>query len=442
MLRLESGEAVVRLGSGVELTVLGPASLEVRDNMQVALERGRLLANVPHWATGFLVRTADLEVYDLGTVFSVSVDWPVSDVFVFKGRVRVNEAGHGETENATAGDVVGICGAGEGVRAEAGERPVKFAADWPAAKKAFASVRDQAATEKKPALALAFAEKIADLWMDGGLSRELSRVSVKRSAAVSSSKIPFSKTAWVRPAAPSQQETSRMNAANSLAALAVTAVMMGAETSGATSAPIQVDTSPGYSRHWRTVFTNEVPLRWNWNAAATHAELDIKGMNASFTTNFTEVASNCLWRVFTSPAPSAEDVYDLTLTFYSGADSVVGVQTSRLAVVTAAFGRTAVIPSPTARVWTTVRDNVVIPYDAGWAAATVAATNSQLVIAKMGGSTQTNGMPDAAGYYGWKLKNSGWGYGTFNLALTFCGMAGEWDATVARPMEGTLVKMQ
>ena len=136
--------------------------MQVHNVMEVTLEKGRLLADVPHWATGFLVRAADLEVYDLGTVFSVSVDFPVCDVFVFKGKVRVDEAGRGGIGNATAGEVVGICRAGEGVRAEAGERPVKFAADWPAAKKRFASVRDQTATEK-PAVAVAFAEKIADL---------------------------------------------------------------------------------------------------------------------------------------------------------------------------------------------------------------------------------------------------------------------------------------
>jgi hypothetical protein len=217
---------------------------------------------------------------------------------------------------------------------------------------------------------------------------------------------------------------------------------MGAETSEAFSEPVLVQTSPCVNRHWSTVFTNEVPLKWNVSAAATRAELEIKGMNGSISTNFTGSTSNYLWRAFTSTVPAGGDVYDLTLTFYDNNESVVGVLTSRLSVVTGAFGETAVDPGPSTRGWTTVRNNAVIPYDATWAEATVSATNSRLVIAKVGGATQTNALSDAAGYYGWKLKNSGWGYGTFNLALTFPGMVGEWDATVTRPMDGTMIKMQ
>jgi hypothetical protein len=440
-LRLSSGEVVVRLGSGVELTVLGPASLDIHDVMQVALERGRLLANVPHWATGFVVRTADLEVYDLGTVFSVSVDWPVSDVFVFKGRVRVNEAGRGGFENAAPGEVVGICEAGEGVRAEADERPVKFAADWPAAKKAFASVRDSAAAEN-PAAACAFAEKIADLWMDGCLSRELSRVEARRSATASAPKIPFRKTAWVRPATSVQQEASNMNKTSAAAVLTAAAVMMGAETSKAFSDPVCVNTSLDQNRRWVAVFTNEVPLRWAWCANAANAKLEIVGMNTVFATNFTGVTSNVLWRAFSANTPSAEDVYDLTLTFYGSGDTVVGALTSRLAVVKGAFGKTAVDPDPNSKTWDKVKENVAVPYDAGWAEATAGAANSRLVIAKVGGAVQTNALADVGGYYGWKLKNSGWGYGTFNLALTFPGMVGEWDAALTRPMDGTMIRMQ
>jgi len=223
------------------------------------------------------------------------------------------------------------------------------------------------------------------------------------------------------------------------AMMTAAAVMMGAGTTGATSAPIQIETSPGFSRHWHTVFTNEVGLMWDWCSGATHAELEINGMNGAFTTNFVEVTSNYLWRVFTTSSPSVEDVYDLRMTFYNGSDAVVGALTSRLAVVTAAFGKSAVIPSTAARGWTTVRDNAVIPYDAGWTAATADAVNSRLVIAKVGGAVQTHALSDAAGYYGWKLKHGGWGYGTFNLALTFPGAEGEWDATVNYLPNGTLI---
>jgi ferric-dicitrate binding protein FerR (iron transport regulator) len=440
IVRLTAGEVMLRLGSGVRLTVLGPASLQVHNVMEVTLEKGRLLADVPHWATGFLVRTADLEVCDLGTVFSVSVDWPVCDVFVFKGRVRVNEAGHGESGNATAGEDLGICGAGEGVRAEAGERPVKFAADWPAAKKAFASVRDQAATEK-PAVALAFAEKIADLWMDAYLPREMARLEAQRLAAASVPEIPFRKTAWVRSSAP-QQEVSNMKSANAAAVLAAAVLALGAEKAPALSNEIAVNTSVTQNRRWSAAYTNEVTLKWSWVSGAARAGLDIVGMNGSFSTNFAEVTTNCLWRTCPGAVPSAEDVYDLRLTFYGGGGGVVGALTSRVAVVKGAFGEAEVNPAASGTAWPKVKENAVMPYDAGWAEATDGATNSRLVIAKVGGATQTNALADACGYFGWKLKHSDWGYGTFNLALTFSGKDGEWDATLIRPMDGTMIRMQ
>lgn len=438
MLRLESGEIVVRLDTGVELTLLGPAALDIRSTMRVYMERGKLLANVPHWATGFTVFTAELEVYDLGTVFSVNVAEGVSDVFVFKGSVQVNEAGVSEAGRETSGSGVGICEAGEGVRSVSGEGPVKFESDWVEAQKMFRGVQGDAAV-KDPAAAMKTAGQIADLWVE----RYMPGSNLLPKKVVKGNGIKFEKTAWVRTAAPRQEEEARnMNKARATAALAATVVLMGAGPAEATSAPIQVDSSPGYSRHWRTVFTNEVPLTWNWSAAATHAELGITGMNGSFTTNFTEVTSGFLWRAFGSSAPSVEDVYDLTLTFYGNSESVVGVLTSRLAVVTAAFGRTAVIPTPGARGWTTVRNDSVIPYDAGWTAATADAARSRLVIAKVGGMTQTNALSDAAGYFGWKLKHSEWGYGTFNLALTFPDAEGEWYETVMRPVDGTLIQMR
>jgi hypothetical protein len=443
-LRLSSGEVVVRLGSGVVLTVLGPASLEIHDVMRVALEKGRLLADVPHWATGFTVRTADLDVCDLGTVFSVSVDWPVSDVFVFKGRVRVSEAGHGTMGNATAGEAVGICEAGEGVRAETGERPVKFSADWPAAKKMFAAVRNQAA-EGKPAVAFAFAEKVADVWADGYLSRELSRIGAQRQTVASAPKIPFRKTAWVRPAVP-RQEASNMKTTSAAAVLTAAAVMMGSGTAGAVSEPAWVNASPVENRCWETVYSNEVDVAWRWDAWPTNAvsaELFIEGMNGTaLVTNVTRSVSNVVWRAFATQSPTEENVFNLRLTFYTSGSAIVGAQTSRLAVVKGAFGKTAVMPAPEGTLWPKVKENAVIPYDAGWTEATCGASTGQLVIAKAEGVTQTNALTSVAGFFGWKIKRSEWGYGSFNLALTFPGTDGEWDATLTRPLDGTMIRMQ
>ena len=81
--------------------------------------------------------------------------------------------------------------------------------------------------------------------------------------------------------------------------------------------------------------------------------------------------------------------------------------------------------------------------DAGWAEATCGAATGQLVIAKAFGVTQTNALASAAGFLGWKIKRSEWGYGTFNLALTFPGtVTNAWDATLVRQADGTMIKMQ
>jgi len=291
------------------------------------------------------------------------------------------------------------------------------------------------------------ADRIGDLWAERYMPEEawlvrdrVARESARRDAAARG---PFSKSAWVQSPVPARQEDDgNMNKVNAAAVLSAAAVMLGTETAGAVSRPIRVDTSPNHNRHWTTAFTNEIPLRWEWNAAASSAELKAVGMNGSFATNFTAVTSNCLWRAFTAGAPAAEDVVDLTLTFYNDGDAVVGALTSRLAFVTAAFGSAAVDTGASGKRWASVKENVVIPYDAGWTKATAGALASRLAIAKRGGAAQTNALADASGYFGWKLKHSDWGTGTFDLSLNFPGAEGEWEATLTRPASGTMISVK
>lgn len=233
-----------------------------------------------------------------------------------------------------------------------------------------------------------------------------------------------------------------METIKTVAALAATVIVMaGAVASAAPSEPVLVDAAYR-NKHWATVYTNAVPLTWDWNTNAANATLAISGMGGTLSTNFATVTSNYLWQVFATSVPSAEDVYDLTLTFYSGGSAVVGALTSRLAVVTGAFGQTPVNPVAGSGTWSKVRNNAVIPYDASWPEAATNATTAQLVIAKVGGAIQTNAFENVAGYTGWKLVHSGWGYGTFDLSLTFPGTAGQLTATLTRPMDGTMLRMQ
>ena len=197
------------------------------------------------------------------------------------------------------------------------------------------------------------------------------------------------------------------------------------------------------AKHWETVFTNEVSFRWEWPAAAESATLGIVGMSGSFTTNVTTEVSNVVWSAFAAGVPTAEDIYDLKLTFLDAGHTVVGVQTARLAVVIGAFNETTINTVSNSSAWTRVKTNVVLPYDAAFADIATNAASAQLVIAKVGGVTQTNALTDAAGYIGWKIKNSGWGYGVFDLTLTFPGTTADaLTAELTRPMDGTMIRMR
>lgn len=163
VLGLESGSVVVRLETGVELTLVGPAKVDVRDGMHVYLGEGQLLANVPHWATGFTVRTRELEVYDLGTVFCVQVNERASDVFVLKGSVQVNEAGSWGLDHEVSGAGVGVCVAGEGVRTLKGEVPERFETSGERARRLFAEIGGDS-PRLCPRRVFAAAQEIGDLW--------------------------------------------------------------------------------------------------------------------------------------------------------------------------------------------------------------------------------------------------------------------------------------
>lgn len=239
-----------------------------------------------------------------------------------------------------------------------------------------------------------------------------------------------------------KKNTRQMNGLTMALVIVAAGLLTGGTAAFATdSAPVLVDAAYR-NKHWTTVYTNTVPLTWDWNTNAASATLVISGMGGVLSTNFATITSKYLWQAFATSVPSAEDVYDLTLTFYSGGSAVVGALTSRLAVVTGAFGQTTVNPVAGSSAWAKVRNNVVIPYDATWQIAATNATTAQFVIAKVSGAAQTNAFENVAGYTGWKLVHSGWGYGTFDLSLTFPGTAGQLTATLMRPMDGTMIRMQ
>lgn len=233
-----------------------------------------------------------------------------------------------------------------------------------------------------------------------------------------------------------------MNARRAMAVWTALAMAAASVTAVETcSEPVRITTQPTHNRCWASVFTNEVQLTWNWTDGASDAQLVIEGMNSALTTNFNSSGTGFLWRPFTSDTPAAEDVYTLTLTFLADGDAVVGSMTSRLAVVKGAFGAAEVDPVPASGTWGKVTQNVVIPYDAAWTNVSVGASSAWLSVSG-GGVSQTNVLADIDGYFGWKVKRNGWGYGSFALSLSFPGAVDIWNAELFRPLDGTAVSVR
>jgi hypothetical protein len=87
-LDIESGTLTLRFRSGATVSLRGAALTRIESDMLVWLERGQATAQVPHWAKGFTIETADVEVIDLGTQFGVmALGDGMTDVVIFEGQV-------------------------------------------------------------------------------------------------------------------------------------------------------------------------------------------------------------------------------------------------------------------------------------------------------------------------------------------------------------------
>jgi len=97
-LRLESGVARLVFQSGAEVSLEGPAELELQGPNACFLHSGALTAHVPPQARGFTVGTAHAQLIDHGTDFGISTDaGGQGQVQVLKGEVELRHAGSGET---------------------------------------------------------------------------------------------------------------------------------------------------------------------------------------------------------------------------------------------------------------------------------------------------------------------------------------------------------
>jgi ferric-dicitrate binding protein FerR (iron transport regulator) len=88
-LHLESGFAEITFDCGAQVTLEGPAELDLNSAWEAVLHRGTLKAHVPGEAVGFRISNPSVDVVDLGTEFSMVADPAgATEVFVLKGSVE------------------------------------------------------------------------------------------------------------------------------------------------------------------------------------------------------------------------------------------------------------------------------------------------------------------------------------------------------------------
>lgn len=99
-LRCQDGTVELRMASGVFVLLEGNTSLFLTGPNTLYLERGSLVAKVPHDASGFAVQTSDADFIDIGTEFGVNVDpGQMSQTKVLDGQIVVQTEGEDGKKN-------------------------------------------------------------------------------------------------------------------------------------------------------------------------------------------------------------------------------------------------------------------------------------------------------------------------------------------------------
>jgi hypothetical protein len=98
-LELKSGVAEITFDSGAEVTIEGPAALDLNSAWEATLRHGKLRAEVPPAAVGFGIHSATVDVVDLGTQFGMAVEPSgATDVCVLAGAVEATPRNSVATE--------------------------------------------------------------------------------------------------------------------------------------------------------------------------------------------------------------------------------------------------------------------------------------------------------------------------------------------------------
>ncbi len=107
----EKGVAEIDFFCGATIVVEGPAKLDLESDWSVRLLGGRLRANVPPAARGFVVKAADSEIVDLGTEFALEVQSDHARVEVVDGEIKLRGGRH-DGQHLLTGDARSLVGVG------------------------------------------------------------------------------------------------------------------------------------------------------------------------------------------------------------------------------------------------------------------------------------------------------------------------------------------
>jgi hypothetical protein len=114
-LSIDAGVVALRLRNNVVAQMKAPVVLHLNSIEHVRLLHGRIQVDVPEGAEGFSVETANAEILDLGTSFSVETVDGGTDLIVHQGQVDLKVAGASMEDQQIRGAVKRIRG-GEAVR--------------------------------------------------------------------------------------------------------------------------------------------------------------------------------------------------------------------------------------------------------------------------------------------------------------------------------------
>jgi len=102
-LRLKSGLAQIVFYSGARVVIEGPAELQVISPNEAFCRSGRVTGDIPPQARGFRIRTPEMNVTDVGTVFGLGIRAHRTELHLFKGNAGFELPGDTVKQNLREG---------------------------------------------------------------------------------------------------------------------------------------------------------------------------------------------------------------------------------------------------------------------------------------------------------------------------------------------------